>query len=273
MQKEVHTQDEIDLMELLARFYAALKKNIVLAILLPLAGLIIAFVITRIPSVRIVSRMLVETDLLSRQEGDFLMKQLETADTLPGLEPSLRMKILKVSHEIESSEPPRSSDQFDGIEKPIVYITIVATVNDRNVLPELQKAIVSYLNLSEPFVKERNNRKKFLTELLSKIDTELESLQQFKTETANVTKGSYINPSDLFAKSVDLYGKKVRYELRLKSNLDVRIVQGLTSASMDARISKKYALALGFFVGLILLLIIMFIKFFNNYYRQHYKAG
>src|SRR3954466_14259614 len=76
---------EIDLLELLAKLYKAVLKNWITAIILPLAGAIAAISINSSSENSIQSSMLIATDLLTKEEFEFLFQELDKTDSFPGL--------------------------------------------------------------------------------------------------------------------------------------------------------------------------------------------
>ena len=78
---------------------------------------------------------------------------------------------------------------------------------------------------------------------------------------------SYVDPSELYAKTVELFKMRTESEIKLKSISTVQVTKGFGSLIKDARMSKLVVavagLALGFFIAILLL----FVKFFNDYNR------
>lgn len=267
MQKKSHDQDEIDILELLAKFYTMLRQNLLLVVGFPVAGMLVAFSLNKLTPGGVVSEMMAITSYLSESECNFLMEQLESADSIPGLPDEFKNAVVSISHETETER--NAAEPNMKVNESRISVRIKASVKKFSVLPELQEAIVNYLDSSEPVTRKRKNEEVYLNELITKIVSESDSLQEVKGQLNNTPKVMFLNPSDLFVQAVQLYDTKVQYEIRLKNIQQIEIVQGFTDMPKNAGLSSPYSLGLGFLGGCLVLAFVLFMKFFSSYYKQY----
>jgi len=262
---------EIDLLELLAKFFSALRKNVILTIACPLLGIALAVLIAKIKKESTHAEMMIVTDLLTEGEAKFLTEQLSSADTVPGINEQQRRNIGNLKYEVIKGEFPIITDKTTLIGKVPVYIQIKAETSDKKVLPVLQNVLVNYINGAEPVIKERRERKAFYINMIQKIDLELAAIEEVKKNIDSRTQATYLNPSELFSETVTLYDRKLNYQRGLKEIESIQIVKGFGSLSKGAGFPMTYYIVFGVFGGIIILSILMFIGYFANYYRNFEK--
>ena len=264
MQKNANSQDEIDVFDLLASIYALLRKNILLVIALPLLGVLIAYFVkeSSYSDPRFTSSMMLVTDILSKNEADFLMVELSRADSFPGLSREQRSDLRSFSH--DSGSTMLNDRVF------LLYLIIRVTVTNEEMLPALQQSVLTYLESSEPVVRQKSNNKVYYADVIKKIDQELDSLDQVKRSVTSVKKGPYQGPPMPYLESVELYDKKKLYELEIAKKEEIEVVLGFNSAIKVK--TNKYLLLLGFIGGAFLVALILFLKNFIRYYKKRYPT-
>jgi hypothetical protein len=255
---------EIDLLELLAKLFSTLKKNKILVILCPVVGLVFGLGVFYIKNTResatasIQTGMMISTDLLSESEAKFLCNDFTTSDTLPGLTLAQRNKIISISTEI------KKEGMSDG--KIAVFIIIPVLTTDRSVLPALQAGLLKHIDQSEPVTRQRIARQKLYTEMIKKIDSELATLDLIKAQK--------VYPADLPIQITNLTEKKVNYQLALEGSNTVHLVKGFETRIVNEQAppSKLPYVMLGLVLGICALVFILFLKFFRDYYRNFERA-
>lgn len=252
--------EEIDIMALLAKGYASFKRHIILFILLPLAGLGIALALAFSSPEKFSSSMMIETDLLTPNEAKFIVKELEKSDSIPGIGTQSDKKIVDLSFDIPENESSTNPAE--------VYLTITVTVKDPKIFPYLEQLFIDYLNGTDPVVRTRRKREVFYKNMIGKIDEEISSMERIKQQGDNKTIANYLSPADLYDKTVQLYEKRMGYEIQLQDLHSVRIVKGFQSLVKDARLAKPVVAIIGFIVGFLSVVVILFIKAFNKYYSS-----
>lgn len=256
MTKKIHS-DEIDLMELLARVYRAIKRNLLLFTVLPVTGVIFTLSLAYNSSDKFSSSMMITTDLLSENEAKFIFDELEKADSIPGLSSEEKRKMLGLNFEVEQGEQNDRSKR--------VYLKVTAIVKDPAVFPSLEKTVVRYINSVDPVVRSRKDQELFYKQMIAKIDNEIAAMDQIKQKTDAMA--SYVDPSELYAKTVELFRIRTESEIKLQNINTVHVAKGFGSLIKDARLSKLLVAIVGLGLGFVIAILLMFIKFFNDYNR------
>ncbi|HEY9044586.1 MAG TPA: hypothetical protein VIN08_01760 [Ohtaekwangia sp.] len=255
------SSDEIDLMELLAKLYRTVKRNILIFIILPAIGVIIALWLAYNSSDKFSSSMMITTNLLSANEARFIFDELGRADSIPGLTKDEENKLLVMNFEVQQD----NIDEKEAIRN--IYVKATAVVTDPSIFPALEKTIVGYLNSVDPLVETRRDRELFYKQMIQKIDSEIASMDQIKKQTDSRVMASYIDPSDLYAKTVELFKERTENEIQLRDIETVHVTKGFGTLMKDAKLPKILVALSGFGVGLLLAIVLMFVKFFNDYNR------
>lgn len=253
------TSGEIDLMELLAKAYRVFLKNILLFIIIPLLCIGIALLLTYNAAKKFSSSMMVTTTLLTENEGRFIFEELGKSDSIPGLDRQNGINLVGLKFGIESAT---------GSPEREVYLKITATVKDPALFPFLEGVVVNYLNNTRPVRRARESKELFYKNMIREIDSEIAGMNKIKEQTDTRSMAAYLSPSDLYAKTVELYEKRSDYELKLKDINTVHVVKGFQSLVKDVNLSKSLAVIIGFLAGTMLALFIVFIRYFTGYYKS-----
>jgi hypothetical protein len=251
--------EEVSLLELVAGFLAALKRNLLLSILLPLAGMLIALLVSYNSQDVFESSLLVETSLLSENESKFLFDQLNKIGTIPGISGDDGAKLSGFSYKVYTA----ASD--DELNEKSVYLEATARVSDRNVFPALQKALLNVINEYPPIARHRSEREKYYSELIARIDSEIQAMENVKKQISGNVQATYLNPSELYANSVKLYKDKLTYELRRNQIRSIHVIKSFDTLTVDARSGPLLAVVVGFSVGFAVLCLLLFIQYFVRY--------
>jgi hypothetical protein len=250
--------EEVNLLDLLATFTAALRRNLALTLLLPLTGAVIALAVAYKSSNRIESSLLMETSLLSVGETKFIMEELVRLDTFPGLTVEQQAELAGLRYDISMN------DQESELNEKSLYLEITVTVRDPAILPALQAGIIKYINESPSVVRHRGERQKFYSELVKKIDQEIAAMEVIKKESSLNAQAQSLNPADLYSSSVDLYKQKMQFEIRRDQISTVHLISGFDSV-VAAGTSKVVALVIGLVVGFVCVCAVLFIQYFTRY--------
>ena len=132
--------EEVSLLDLLASFLATLKRNIILALALPAAGILTGLIVSYNSSDRFESALLVETSLISENECKFLFEQLNKAGAIPGLTKQEQKSLVGFSFKVY-----RNASEYELNEKS-VFIEVTARVTDKKMFPALQQALLTVIN-------------------------------------------------------------------------------------------------------------------------------
>jgi len=261
--------DEIDLMELLAKAYRNIKQHWVLFITLPLAGMAVALLFSFGGQEKYSSSMMLSTDLIGKNEAEFIVKELEAADSImPGLSTEEAMRLTNLKFTVESkieSIPVRNEVVVD---REIVFVKITAEVTDPSIFPSLEKKIMRYMNSIDPVVQNRKRQEFLHRKMITKIDSEIVMLDNIRQQSDSRAMAGYMNPASLFTKTVELYEDRTQRQLRLQDMTSVHLTKGFGSLMKDSRTPRTIISIIGIIGGLFLFVFIMFIQYFNKYNRS-----
>ena len=265
MEKNVNA-GEINLLELGARFLDALRKNLILTILLPLAGLIAAFLFSYQSKNAFQSGMLIETSLLSERECEFLFNELNKVDDeFPGITPEIATHIKKLRYEVIKANGTTPSDGN-------VYLQVTAVVSQKNILPPLEGLSVKFINESEPVIRHRREREQFYSAMIMKINTEIAAMETVKNNVDSHAQANFLDPSELYKATVALYKEKTEYEIKLEESGSIHLVKGFESLTIDAKLNKIIVALIGLLLGFVILSLLLFVKFFIGYYNTYQET-
>jgi len=257
---------EIDLMELLARFYAAIKRNIWAAILFPVIGAAIGFWASKAQSDLWSSSMLVETTLLTDRECKFLVEELEKVGEIPGLSNEMRTHIKSVTFTVIPGEPLAADES--RYEKS-VYLQVTIEVDDESILPMLNDVMLRFINVSHPVQRHRKERTSFYSDMIAKLDQEIAAMDEVKKKVGTGTQATYLNPSELYSETVALHKERLTYKLRRDEVDGVHLVKGFDQLMVKERQPGLLYIILGAVVGIVMFFVFLFVRFFFSYYHQN----
>ena len=252
--------EEINLLDLLARFLTILKKKLLLSILFPIAGTTAGLLISYFSGDRYESTLLVETSLLSENECNFLFGQLNKVGSIPGLTVEEKEALVDMSFKVYRN----GSD--DELNEKSLFIELTARVSNKEVFPSLQKAWLNVINQHPSVSRHRHEREKYYDQMISKIDEEIQSMETVKKEISGNIQATYLNPAELYARSVLLQKERIQYEIRREQVKVVHLINGFDSLSVELKPSRLLPAAVGFAVGFLLLCVFLLVKFFVQYF-------
>jgi hypothetical protein len=258
--------EEINLMDILASFVAALKRNIRLVLLFPLLGIMGAIGIAYSSRDLFESALLVETSLLSDNECRFLFNQLTKAGNVPGMSSEERKQLAGFRFNVIKNDPEINDHSLN--EKSL-YLEVTARVYNQNVFPSLEKALVRFINESPSVVRNRIEREKFYHAMIKEIDSEIAAMALVKGEINSATQATYLNPSDLYSNTVDMYKEKIKFEIKLDQIKSVHLIKGFDTLTIDAKMNKVMVAIIGFAIGVLCLCLFLFLQFFLRYFTVY----
>lgn len=261
--------DEIDLMELLARAYRAIKRHFALFIALPLAGAALALLISFNGQDKYSSSMMLSTDLISKNEADFILKELEAADSImPGLTTEEARRLTNLTFTVDSKIERVPVRNEIVVDREVIFMKITAEVTDPSIFPSLEKKLLRYMNSIDPVVQNRKRQELLHRKMIAKLDSEIVTLDGIRKQSDSRAMAGYMNPASLFSKTVELYEDRTQRELRLQDVANVHLTKGFGSLMKDSRLPRTLTCLIGIAGGLFLFVLIMFIQYFNKYNRS-----
>jgi hypothetical protein len=258
--------EDVNLLDLLASFMTALKRNIIFAILFPMIGVAVALAVSYKSRDLFESSLLIETSLLSENECKFLFDQLNKVGTIPSLTDEERNQLAGFSFAVVKGDAIVNIQ--NSINEQLLFLEVTARVYNQSVFPSLEKAVVKVVNENPSVVRHRNEREKFYGEMIRRINTEIDAMDKLKQGGADQV-GKYLNPADLYANTVQLFKEKVQFEIRRDQIKTVHLIKGFDSLTIDAKQSKIIVAVIGFAIGFGCLCMFLFLQFFIRYFTVY----
>ncbi|MBA4054551.1 MAG: hypothetical protein C0490_07560, partial [Marivirga sp.] len=133
---------------------------------------------------------------------------------------------------------------------------ITVEVSDQEMLPELEKGIVNYLE-NNAFVKVRVEQNKLsISQTLSEIDAEIKDLEEFKVRIFNgdffqSIKGNVMfDPTSVNSKILELKERKINLQNVLQLANSVQVIEGFTRFEKQTKPKLSMSIVAGSVVGL-----------------------
>lgn len=255
--------EEIDLVELLAKSIRALKRH---ALLITIClALSIGFAVWLwFTSPRVYeSRMMIYSSILTESYCQELAENLN-ALVRDGNSSALANRLKLTVEQAAALRKVNMEGALEGAVPEVDRWAIVVTVRvtDNAILPDLEAGIVEYI-AGNDFVKVRTDEKKrTYQELIARVAEEIEKLEAVKQR---ILQGAYsspqgvvmMNPSEAYARTVQLVKEKLELEEKLRLVNSVQVVEGFIP--LNRPISPRLSLLLvgGFVGGIIAFLLII----------------
>lgn len=151
-------------------------------------------------------------------------------------------------------------------EKGKLFIILKVEITDNAILPKLQQGLIQYIEQND-FVKVRvEQKKKYYTQLIEKISTEIEKIEVLKDRIGQGTfksdGGTYlVDPTNPFSKSISLFQDRLEYQQKLELINSVQVVEGFTPFNHKIKPKLSVMLPIGFFAGVFVAFGIIFFRF------------
>ena len=259
-------KDEVDLMEVFLKILNAIRSNFWLIILSFIVGTVLGLGFYYSTAKVYESKMVVSSAILTssftealvdkinrhRREAnskaiqDLLNCNAETAKSLVGLE------IDKLS-------------QVDDLKETDKFM-VTARVLNQEILPDLQNGLVFYLENNE-YVKVRvEQNKKYLEQVISKVNAEIKDMEEFKQ---SLTDGTFFkaaggnvmfDPTTVHSKILDLTKERINLQNSLELSNSVQVIEGFTKFQRPSSPGLLVSLVSGSFVGLFFVFVVIAFK-------------
>lgn len=252
--------DEIDLVELLVKAVLLIKRNLIQIIIFFLFGTGLGYAYAMLAPKVYESKMLVSSEILTESYSEKIFETLEkliNEKNLKELSGKLGLSeddcesLSRLTIESALKDKPQKEDEKK-------FFLITAEITDQGALPKLQDGLLKYFQEND-FVKLRvDAKKKMHQDVIAKIDQELKSLEDFKSEISNGTffnrtKGDVMfDPTTVNSKIVDLTQEREELIEKLALIKSVEIVEGFTQFDKPVWPKKSVSLAAGATLGLFL---------------------
>lgn len=274
--------DEIDLSGLLLRYILIVRNNFWTVISLFILGLILGTGFILLSPKQYKAEMIVNSDILRdsfiEANGKILDNLIEDKNT-EGLAAALGLS-LDEANEIKSIIFKGSIEKWD-ISKGDYFVTATVKVLNRDILPKVEKGIVSFLENNE-FTKVRvAQTRSYNQRVISIVDTEMASLKSFKESLlkdgggsfSEKNKGSFVmSPSEINNTIVQLTKEKANAEAKLENSQSIEVVQGLIKPVTPSWPKLSIALATGVGLGFVLAAMALIFKGLRSMVKNADKA-
>lgn len=269
-QSGFQTSDEIDLLELLAKFVITIKSNFKLIVGAFVVGSLLGLAYNQFVPKNYESRMLVSSTILTESLSKTLTEdlfKLVKENNLTALSDKLKISS-EVASKIGKIEIKNALEKSEGIkEAEKNNLTIICQSSDNTIWPDLQAGIINYFE-NNPYVKIRvEQRKSYYTEIIQKIDKELIDLNELKSRITNgqpVKSGNenlvLFDPTTVNTKIIELNKERFNYKNELETINSVQVVEGFTVFQKPIGPKLSISLAAGSSFGLFIVAIIIAYK-------------
>lgn len=269
--------DEIDLLELAFKLNKVFIKNI--------KSLIIAFVIGTaaglafyqfVPKVY-ESKMTITSDILTESYSKSIFDNLEKL--IKEKNTKLLSSCLNISEDKASKigeiKLKGTIEKADNLkEQDKISLNITVETSDNSLWPDLQKGIIDFIEKND-FVKTRvEQRKKYYSSLITKIDRELSDLEILKSKImeGRISNGSkdgmlLLDPTAVNSKIIDLSKEQLSFKNALELVNSAQLVEGFTIFDKPSSPKLSISLASGASLGLFFVIAIIAIKGFRQMVR------
>lgn len=264
--EKVNNQDDIDLLALFLKTINIVRSNFWIILSFFLIGSLLGVSYYYFTNKIYQSSLVISSGILTKSYAETLVENLNrqrresniqaltnslnvSEQTARGLD---RLRIQGVS-EIEDL---KESDKF----------IITAEVYNPEVFKELQNGLIYYLENNQ-FVKVRvEQNKKFMKQMLAKMDEEIKDMEAFKEQ---IVSGSFFrsaqgnvmfDPTNVNSKILELTKEKITMQNELELVNSVQVIEGFTKYERPVRPRLSVSLISGSFVGLVFVSILIAFK-------------
>jgi uncharacterized protein YneF (UPF0154 family) len=247
--------DEIDLLDLFLGAINILRTNFWLITSFFLLGISLGLVQYFTARKVFENKMVVSSGILTKTYGRILVDKINrhlSENNVTAVTQNLRISpetfkgISRIKIEdLTPTEETKESDRF--------FVT--ADTYNQNILPDLQKGIIYYFENNE-FVKIRvDQNKRYLEQMLSKIDQEIKDMEEFKMR---IFKGDFFqringnvmfDPTVVNTKILELTKEKISLQNAFALANSVQVIEGFTPFEKPSKPRLSFSLIIGAFIG------------------------
>lgn len=246
LQEKAMNSDEMDLIAFFAHFRRFLRMTAVPSILLGILGLLAGVLLARKPTPVYENKLIMQVGVLNKGEIQAFTdtwKNLIVAGELDQLSVLLHCpaEMLKYVSGLSASVIPSADTKKDGM--PGLLIT--ASVSDTNVLPALQKALVSGFEQNQYIARQVFEEQQHLNTLINRIVAEIRELDSLKKSirsagfSASYNSQNQISLSTINKDIVELSEKKTLHENALRKAVAVNVLQGFVQNPVQTQNRMK----------------------------------
>jgi len=264
--EKANKQEEIDLLKLFLKAVLTIRRNFWLIVIFFLVGAGLGWAYYSSSKKVYDNTMVISSSILTqsycqklidgtnryRRENNLkaLAQQLSLTE-----EQAMEVFVIKIDDLLEITD---LKDQ--------TAFLVTVTVGNQDILPDLQKGLVHYLENNE-FVKIRvKQNERYLSETISKLEQEIKDIQELKLKISNgeffeKAKGNVMfDPTIVNSKIVELTKEKLTLQNSLALVKSVQVVEGFSRFERPSAPKLSLSLIAGSFVGLFFVAALIVIK-------------
>jgi uncharacterized protein involved in exopolysaccharide biosynthesis len=275
-------RDEIDLLAILLQAVRVIRSNFWLILLFFVLGTALGFGYYN--SVRKVfeNKMIVSSKIMTESYSKKLVDNLnqyiregnrKALASQLGITEQTALELGYIKIESPYSNEGEISKEIDR-----TYFVITVEVFSQDILPDLQKGLISYFENNE-YVKVRvNQNREFLKTVIAKIDQEIKDLESLKAKIyngdffQNSKNGVMFDPTVVNTKIIDLTREKIKYQNDLELVNSVQLLEGFTRFDKPVKPLLSLSLVAGSSIGILLVIIFLAFKSIRKLLRMEEAA-
>ncbi len=264
MRKE---ENEIDLLELLAKIYFLFKRNKYIILAFIIIGVIVGIYKSTGSEAYYKTNMVAKSPL----SEDEIIEQLQS---LSELQQKNNPKLLSEELNLNLNEARKIKFlKVEKTEEKSNLIQIKLEVFTNNLIPKIKEGIIQYLN-TNPYVKrELEDRQEHYEEYLEKITEALEILREKenKKDLPQEAKAILVSEESYSGQIIRLMNKKGNIEENLRNNQPLIIIKDFNipeTPQKDIKFQIALYTIIGFILGIIVVFSITLLKKLENYKKE-----
>ncbi len=273
-----HLEDEIDLGILLLKVTKSLSRYryiILIFVILGAGGGISAYYSQ---TAKFGSDMIIESSILTEAYSNTMTETLErliAEQNITLLSEKLNITTEQADHLIDISVKSISESKIDDETKNRIFKIHIETSNNE-ILADLQKGLISFLENNE-YVKKRIDLKKGrLKKLISKVGKEIKEIDNLKAKInknlISQQSGSnnlvIIDPTNVYENALDLYKEEIFYQESLELSSSIHLIEGFVAFKKPVSPKLLKSIVIGFALGLFLALGIVILLELRDYLKK-----
>lgn len=234
--------DDIDPLDFLAGFFLVVKKNLLLVTLCIAAGVILGVVYQNNATRQYTSRILFSTampETSCKIQIDRLQKLVaarsQLAQDILNLSADEVASIVRVKIEsttIRKFEVQRLDEKETG-EEVIVLLQVKSF--DNSIWPKFSSGLIRFMENSPFAMSQTEQQRKFYSQLITRLDTEIKDLELLKSKVLAGTVSSQgkegivlIDPTEINTGIIELTKERIEYQIKLENVGVIRVIEGFT---------------------------------------------
>ncbi len=262
--------DEIDLIELLAKFIKAVANNVLLLIFSFVIGTILGGAFFQFAPKVYEGKMILLSDILTESYSERITESLD--NLIKEDNDKLLSQRLGITEEEASSiqkveiENVKQKESRDEKSESATFIVTVRTKN-KNSLSNLQEGLINYLRNNE-YVKIRvRQRENYYKSMIEKVGQEISSLDSLKKRLfsgqpiySKSAEMMLVDPTNIYSKIIELNKEQINYRNGLELVNSIQLVEGFTVYNKPVSPKLSISLIAGSSLGIFFVFVLIAFK-------------